>query len=120
MARPLSSWGHMWLSRPNGDDPNKFQVFPINWPAIVKGGSPGTNYQLFPGDRIYVQSNPLIAINNRVNQIWAPVMATFNNMFGLTLLGTSTVGSIEGVSLEFRNSASSVLAPGVGTTGVLR
>jgi polysaccharide export outer membrane protein len=116
----LSSNKHMWLSRPNGEDPYKFQVFPVNWPAIVKGGSPATNYQLFPGDRLYVQSNPLIALNNRLVQAWAPVMTTFNNLFGLTLLGTSTVGSIEGVSLEFRNGASSVIAPGVGTTGVLR
>ncbi len=116
----LSSNKHMWLSRPNGADPYKFQVFPINWPAIVKGGSPATNYQLFPGDRLYVQSNPLIALNNRLNQLWAPIMTTFNNAFGLTLLGTSTVGSIEGVSLEFQRGASSVLTPGVGTTGVLR
>lgn len=116
----LSSNRHMWLSRPNGEDPYKFQVFPVNWPAIVKGGSPATNYQLFPGDRLYVQSNPLIALNNRLTQAWAPVMTTFNNIFGLTLLGTSTVGAIEGVALEFKSGASSVIAPGVGTTGVLR
>jgi polysaccharide biosynthesis/export protein len=116
----LASNRHMWLSRPNGEDPYKFQVFPVNWPAIVKGGSPATNYQLFPGDRLYVQSNPLIALNNRLIQLWAPIMTTFNNAFGLTVLGSSTVGSIEGVALEFRNGASSVVAPGVGTTGVLR
>lgn len=116
----MSSNKHMWLSRPNGEDPYKFQVFPINWPAIVKGGSPATNYQLFPGDRLYVQSNPLIALNNRLMQAWAPVMTTFNNMFGLTVLGSSTVGSIEGVALEIQRGASSVLTPGLGTTGVLR
>jgi polysaccharide export outer membrane protein len=110
----------MWLARPNGQDANKFQMFPINYPALVKGGSPGTNYQLMPGDRLFVKANPLIAANTRLNQFWAPVMATFNNIFGLTLTGTSTVGAIEGVSLEFKNAASSVIAPGVGTVGALR
>jgi hypothetical protein len=105
----LSSDKHMWLSRPNGDDPYKFQVFPVNWPAIVKGGSPATNYQLLPGDRLYVQSNPLIALNNRLVQAWNPVMTTFNNVFGLTLLGSSSVGSIASDSLTIRSSPNAVL-----------
>ena len=105
----LSSNKHMWLSRPNGEDPYKFQVFPVNWPAIVKGGSPATNYQLFPGDRLYVQSNPLILLNNRIMQAWAPVMSTFNNVFGLTLLGSSSVGSIASDSLLTRSSPSGVI-----------
>ncbi len=116
----LSSNKQMWLSRPNGQDPNKFQMFPINYPALVQGGSPATNYQLMPGDRLFVKSNPFITANTRLNQFWAPIMTTFNNVFGLTLLGTSTVGAIEGVNLEFRNGASSVVAPGVGTVGALR
>jgi polysaccharide export outer membrane protein len=116
----LSSNKNIWLSRPNGQDPNKFQMFPINLPAMVEGGSPGTNYQLFPGDRLYVKSNALIAANNRIGQFWAPVMSTFNNIFGLTLTGTSTVGAVEGVALQFKNSASSVITPGVGAVGILR
>jgi protein involved in polysaccharide export with SLBB domain len=116
----VSSDKQIWLSRPNGQDPNKFQMFPINLPAIVKGGSPGTNYQLLPGDRLFVKANPFIAANTRINQFWAPIMSEFNNMFGLTLLGTSTVGAVEGVNLQFKNAASSVITPGVGAVGVLR
>ncbi len=113
----MSSNKHMWLARPNAADPNKFQIFPINWPAVTQGGSVGTNYQLLPGDRLFVNSNPLIMANNRLNQFWAPIMTTFNNIFGLTLTGTSAVGAIEGVSLEFRNGASNVIAPGIGAVG---
>jgi polysaccharide export outer membrane protein len=116
----FSSNKRMWLARPNGQDPNKFQMFPINLPALVQGGSPGTNYQLFPGDRLFVQSNPLIMANTRINQFWAPIMSTFNNVFGLTLTGSGAVGSVEGVALQFKNGASSVITPGVGTVGVLR
>lgn len=111
---------YLWLARPNGQDPSKYQMFPINLQAIVKGGSPETNYQLLPGDRLFVQSNPLIKANTRISQAWAPIMGFFNNAMGLTLLGNSAVSAIEGTALEFKNSASSVLTPGVGTVGVLR
>lgn len=111
---------HIWLARPNGQEPNKFQIFPVNLQAIVKGGTPATNYQLLPGDRLYVQSNPLIKANNRIQQAFGPVMTFFNDAFGLTLLGNSAVSAIEGTSLEFKNAASTVLTPGVGAVGVLR
>lgn len=116
----MSSNRYIWLARPNGQDPNKFQIFPVNLPAIVKGGSPGTNYQILPGDRVYVQSNPLVKANNRINQAWAPIMTFFNNAFGLTLLGNSAVSGIEGTILELKSGSSSVFTPGVGAVGVIR
>ena len=117
----LSSNRYMWLARPNGQDPTKFQIFPIDWPAITKGGSPFTNYQLLPGDRLYVQSNPLMRWNIRISQFFGPLQNTMNTLFGLTLLGNSGVAGIEGTSLMFRNGASTVLTPGgAGAVGVLR
>ena len=83
---------HMWLARPNGKDPNDMQMFPINWPALTQGGSPATNYQLMPGDRLYVQSNPLLKANNRLGQFLAPI----ERALGFELLGASGVSSIQG------------------------
>lgn len=107
----MSSNKHIWLARPNGQDPSKMQLFPINWAGITKGGSPATNYQLLPGDRIYVQSNPLIRLNNRMNQLFAPI----NNVLGLTLLGTSAVSTVEGTIQQFQNGFG-----GVGGGGFFR
>jgi polysaccharide export outer membrane protein len=100
----FSSNKHIWLARPNGQDPNQMQIFPVNWPAITQGGSPATNYQLLPGDRIYVQSNPLIKLNNRMNQFLAPI----NNALGFVLLGTSTVSTVEGTIQQFKNGIGGV------------
>ncbi|HWG42140.1 MAG TPA: polysaccharide biosynthesis/export family protein [Gemmataceae bacterium] len=86
----MSSNKHLWLARPNGKDPNDMQMFPINWPALTQGGSPATNYQLLPGDRLYVQSNPLMRANNRLNQFFAPI----ERVFGFTLLGAATASSV--------------------------
>jgi polysaccharide export outer membrane protein len=54
------------------------------------GGSPATNYQLFPGDRLYIQSNCLITLNNRLAQLFAPL----ERVFGITLLGSATVNAV--------------------------
>jgi polysaccharide export outer membrane protein len=91
----MSSNKHLWLARPNGQDPNNMQIFPINWAAITQGGCPATNYQLMPGDRLFVQSNPYIKANNRLNQFFAPI----NDVLGVTLLGAATVSSIQQVGL---------------------
>jgi polysaccharide export outer membrane protein len=95
----MASNRHIWLARPNGQDPKQMQIFPVNWAAITEGGSPETNYQLMPGDRIYVQSNALIKLNNRMTQVFAPI----NNLFGFTLLGTSTVSTVQGTIQQFQN-----------------
>jgi polysaccharide export outer membrane protein len=89
----VSSNRHFWLARPNGRDPNDMQIFPINWVALTQGGSPGTNYQLLPGDRVFVKANPFINLNNRLNQFFSPM----ERVLGFTLLGAATVSSVEAV-----------------------
>ena len=55
--------------------------------AIVRGGSTTTNYQILPGDRIYVQAQTLVTLNNIIGKVAAPL----ERMFGVTLLGSETV-----------------------------
>jgi polysaccharide export outer membrane protein len=89
----MSSGKRIWLSRPNGKDPSKMQIFPVDWPALTQGGSPATNYQLLPGDRLFVQSNPLISVSNRMSQLFMPI----ERVMGITLLGAATVSSVEAI-----------------------
>jgi polysaccharide export outer membrane protein len=57
----------------------------VDWQAVVKGGSTCTNYQLFPGDRVYVDADCLIKLDLTLAKILAPV----ERVLGITLLGTS-------------------------------
>jgi polysaccharide biosynthesis/export protein len=97
----MSSQKHIWVARPNGQDPRKEQIFPVDWVALSKGGSPETNYQLMPGDRLFIQSNPLIALNNKMSIFFAP----FERIFGITLLGSSTVQQINSTVQSIQQGA---------------
>jgi polysaccharide export outer membrane protein len=79
---PEAAIKKMWLARPGPASHAGYQMLPIDWRAIVQAGDPATNYQLFPGDRIYVKAPYRIAIHCCVGP-WAPV----EQHFGATLLG---------------------------------
>ncbi len=87
---PQVSSARIWVARPNGRDPDHWQMLPVNWHAITIGGSPATNYQLFPGDRVFIKANFLITLNNRLAQVFAPL----ERIFGITLLGAATVNAV--------------------------
>jgi polysaccharide export outer membrane protein len=86
----VSSKKSIWVARPNGKDPCDYQVLAVNWPELSMGGAPETNYQLMPGDRVYINANPLITVNNRLAQVLAPV----ERVLGITLLGATTVNAV--------------------------
>jgi polysaccharide export outer membrane protein len=87
---PQASKCRIWVARPNPDAPCA-QVLPVDWNAIVEGGVTGTNYQLLPGDRIFIQSDSLVALSNVINKIVSPV----ERVLGVVLLGNTTFKSIE-------------------------
>jgi polysaccharide biosynthesis/export protein len=88
----VASRKKIWVARPAPAHWGCDQVLPVDWHAITQGGSTGTNYQLFPGDRIYVKADPLIAIDNALAKVLSPI----ERIFGITLLGSATVRSFEG------------------------
>jgi RNA polymerase sigma factor (sigma-70 family) len=45
----------MWIERP-AEKGGPSQVLPVDWVAIAVGGQPATNYQLLPGDRLYIKA----------------------------------------------------------------
>jgi polysaccharide biosynthesis/export protein len=81
----------MWVARaaPNGFGAE--QILPVDWEAISRGGETGTNYQLMPGDRLYIVSDNLVAMNYVLGTVTNPV----GRLLGLATLGTSTARDAE-------------------------
>ena len=44
----------IWIARPKPGGSASDRILPVNWEEISTGGSTDTNYQVFPGDRIFV------------------------------------------------------------------
>jgi polysaccharide export outer membrane protein len=86
---PVSSTDLIWVARP-APAGSPHQILPVNWSDIVCSADTTTNYQLFPGDRVYVAAQPLVKLDTRLSRILAPV----ERLFGVALLGTQTVNQI--------------------------
>ena len=65
-------------------------ILPVSWEEITAGAATATNYQVLPGDRIFIAENKMIAFDSVLNKTIAP----FERIFGFTLLGTQTVQTI--------------------------
>jgi polysaccharide export outer membrane protein len=91
---PVSSKKYIWVARPAPCGHGCAQVLPVNWRAITEGGDTCTNYQLFPGDRLYVRADPLICFDNYLAKLFAPI----ERVLGITLLGTSVAQSFRNIS----------------------
>jgi polysaccharide export outer membrane protein len=90
----VSSKKRIWVARPTPCDKPGYQILPVDWQVIVQAGSTCTNYQLFPGDRVYVAADPLIGADNALAKFFAPI----ERILGVTLLGASTVQAIQNVA----------------------
>jgi protein involved in polysaccharide export with SLBB domain len=81
----IASKKRIWLARPAPPELGCDQVLPIDWNAITQGGSTATNYQVLPGDRIFVSADPLICLDNNLAKAFAPI----ERVLGLALLAGS-------------------------------
>jgi polysaccharide export outer membrane protein len=90
---PQASLKNIYIARPS---PNKGcdQILPVDMAAIMKRGSPATNYQILPNDRLYVKAEALSSLDTMVTRVAAPL----ERLMGLTLLGISTVETIKNPS----------------------
>jgi len=80
----------MWIARPGKNSCGGDQILPVDWLAVTQRGATETNYQVMPGDRIYVSEDKLVAFDTALGKIISPI----ERMFGVTLLGTQTVSRI--------------------------
>jgi polysaccharide export outer membrane protein len=85
----VASKKRIWVARPAPCNNPCVQILPVDWRAITMAGSTCTNYQIFPGDRIYVQADTLICTDNWLAKVISPI----ERVFGVILLGSTMVNS---------------------------
>ena len=88
---PEVSSSRMWIARPSPIDA-QFQVLPIDWNQVTSLAGTTTNYQMLPGDRLFVAHDPLIAFDRATSKITAPI----ERMMGFSILGASTATRLSG------------------------
>lgn len=95
----IGSKRNIWVARRTPHPGQPWQILPVDWIGISQHGITFTNYQILPGDRLYVKAQKLVTIDRTLARIFAPI----ERVFGVTLLGASTVNQIQGRGQGFGN-----------------
>ena len=85
----------IWVARPVGNS-NKPVLLPVDWVDVTAYGKPDTNYQLLPGDRVFVVESRFTALDGTLARIFAP----FERIMGFSLLGATTATRFYGPILQ--------------------
>lgn len=96
----VASRRNIWVARRTPHCGQPWQILPVDWIGITQHGITTTNYQIMPGDRIYVKAQKLVTIDTALSRVISPI----ERIFGVTLLGASTVNQING---RFNNGSNS-------------
>jgi polysaccharide biosynthesis/export protein len=75
----------IWIARPSATSADKGQVLPVDYEAITQRGATATNYQILPGDRVFIAGDNFIAMNNTFGKETAPI----ERALGMMSLATS-------------------------------
>ena len=85
----------IWIARP-ADHGHGMQVLPVDWQAVTAYGGATTNYQLMPGDRVFVAEDGMVAFDTHLAKLLAP----FERMMGFSLLSVETATRFSGNVLQ--------------------
>jgi polysaccharide export outer membrane protein len=82
----------IWIARPSATNAKKGTILPVDWKAITQCGATATNYQVMPGDRIFIAEDPLVALNNKISTMINPA----ERVLGFIGLAESTLHGLLG------------------------
>lgn len=80
----------LWVARP-APAGTEDQILPVDWKGITRRGHTRTNYQILPGDRVFVMGNPMSKLDTLSGRLLAPA----ERAAGVSLLGFSTFKTFE-------------------------
>ena len=91
----------IWIARPAPHNFGCQQILPIEWDAITQGAQTATNYQLLPGDRLFVAEDELIDLQPTS---WRKVTAPIERLAGIASLGSSTIRGYQTMGRNYNRS----------------
>lgn len=56
LGGPSPAHAKIWIARPASNGVGDETILPVDWEQIAGGASTETNYQLFPGDRVFIET----------------------------------------------------------------
>ncbi|MDZ4820907.1 MAG: polysaccharide biosynthesis/export family protein [Planctomycetota bacterium] len=83
----------VWIARPTVGCTQR-QILNVDYCAVLGMGDASTNYQIMPGDRVFIAEDKMVATDNALAKFLAP----FERIMGFTLLGASTINGINNVN----------------------
>ena len=92
----------IWVSRPAPSGSGCEQILPVDYEAVVQGGASATNYQLLPGDRVFIAEDNVSAFNNYLAKLTMPV----ERLLGLSSLGASATRSFQTMGRHYNQTRS--------------
>lgn len=81
----------IWIARPQPNS-DEVQVLPVDWKAVTATGAANSNYQIMPGDRVFVAEDKLVAFDTNLAKLLAPA----ERAMGFSLLAVGTVTRFSG------------------------
>jgi protein involved in polysaccharide export with SLBB domain len=81
----------IWIARPAPGGFGCEQILPVDYEAVARGGSAATNYQVMPGDRVFIAEDNVTAFNTYLAKVVMPV----ERLLGIASLGASSVRSFQ-------------------------
>jgi polysaccharide biosynthesis/export protein len=93
----------VWVARPSPPGCVGSQVMMVDWRGITQDGVTTTNYQILPGDRVYIKADDLIALDNMLVKITTPI----ERVMGAILLGAGAYNRVLNAGVVTSGSTSS-------------
>jgi polysaccharide biosynthesis/export protein len=81
----------VWLERPAPGNAGGEQILPVDYLAITRGASSATNYQLLPGDRIFMAEDGLLTATNSMTKVIDPIYG----LLGISQLSANAVKNFQ-------------------------
>ena len=77
----------MWVARTAPNANGCDEILPVNWAAIARGGVTDTNYQLLPGDRLFVVNEGIVASDSYLSEL----TGSPQRLLSISSLGASAI-----------------------------
>lgn len=97
---PSAATNNIRLVRPAPPGSTCPQLLPVNIAAIMQAGDTTTNYQLMPGDRLYVYRDPIVRTTIFINRLAAP----FNSVVNTTLTYAFAARTVKSIGVPINGN----------------